>query len=417
MIMRTRLNSLGTLLLIPILLGMTATAWAGWTQINMDAFDGTAGAYKNAGGQSMAVYGGAVCVGTEKQHGDPASGAEVWKYSGSGTGWTLINMPGFGDSNNHGIEALYTTSANELYAGTTSSAGPPPVPGVWKYSGSGTTWNAVGAPFTNHHGVVCLIEFGGSLYAGTRGWTPNPAKLFKWNSPNWDDVIATCPTWAASFPQQIYCMAVYNGKLYLGTGGTAGAQVWEYNGTTWAGTIIGKPTSPWSTNNDQVDCMTVQDGYLWVGTANNATGGEVWRWDGAGWTNKTGDWAGPMVDAMTSGSVYAGITGSVDKVFQWTGSAWAQVGADGFGNSAENKEGVLNLLVYNNALYATTWNNANGPGSLNMVWPRRPPSPSVYPDPRGRRSRITASCPCPSCPWTPRPRRSWVRLSERTTRP
>ena len=73
-------------------------------------------------------------------------------------------------------------------------------------------------------------------------------------------------------------------------------------------------------NNSSSSSMTLFDGYLYVGTENSTTGGEVWR---------------------TS-----------------NGTSWSQINSNGFGDA--NNTGVNSLASFGGSLYAGTVNTTTG---------------------------------------------------------
>src|SRR4030042_5331149 len=95
-----------------------------------------------------------------------------------------------------------------------------------------------------------------------------------------------------------YSMAVYNGRVYVGTNeGVHGCEVWASNGTGWIQVVgqgaPGSPTAPGfgSANNYNAQSMAAFGNYLYVGTG-NGTGGRGWRYDGANWVQVVGAGAG-----------------------------------------------------------------------------------------------------------------------------
>ena len=95
------------------------------------------------------------------------------------------------------------------------------------------------------------------------------------------------------YNKSVSSMAVFNGYIYIGTensdGATSrGAQIWRsQDGLTWervldfGGTDYGGQND---TNNSRITSMATGGSYLYAGTRNTTTGGEVWRSpDGITW--------------------------------------------------------------------------------------------------------------------------------------
>ena len=114
----------------------------------------------------------------------------------------------------------------------------------------------------------------------------------------------------------VLAMSVYNGYIYIGTTNTYGAQIWRsQDGLTWervldfgAGTGFGGINDP---NNTQISSLQVNGSFIYAGTKNLTTGGEVWR--------------------------------SPD------GIAWEQFGSDGFGSASYTD--VPAMTVFNGLIY------------------------------------------------------------------
>jgi hypothetical protein len=114
-------------------------------------------------------------------------------------------------------------------------------------------------------------------------------------------------------------LAVYNNQLYVGTlNKVRGAEVWRYNGATWTQVDDG-----WGgdKNNIAAAGMCVYNDLLYVGTWNEVTGAELWQYDGA---------------------------------------AWVQANSDGFGDVNNVTIEEDGMAVYNNALFVGTSNDVTG---------------------------------------------------------
>jgi streptogramin lyase len=121
-------------------------------------------------------------------------------------------------------------------------------------------------------------------------------------------------------------------------------------------------------NNNVANRMSVFNGYLYAGTGNDVTGGEVWRSaDGINWNQVNldgfGDAANTQIQVSESfnGNLYVGTLNNATGAEIWRctacdGTDWAQVASGGFGNS--NNSEIERVIVFSNTLYATT-NNSN----------------------------------------------------------
>ncbi len=140
--------------------------------------------------------------------------------------------------------------------------------------------------------ISASTVFNGSLYIGTS--KTDGAEVYRYNgsSGNWTKVsqstAGTIANGGTANIDTVSSMIVYNGKLYIGTTDTGGAEVYEYQGgTTWnkisqaaAGTIRSGGTS----GIYGAASMVVYGGRLFVGTELGGRA-ELYRWDGVtNWT-------------------------------------------------------------------------------------------------------------------------------------
>ncbi len=163
-----------------------------------------------------------------------------------------------------------------------------------------------------------------------------------------------------------FSMAVYGGKLYVGTWNNPdGCGVWRCDGSGTGDWTQINTNGFGSANNRGAHAMAVYNDCLYVGTANNTAGFEVWKYDGSSWTRVAGGglgdsantWAGSMV--VHDNILYLG-TSFQAGVFTYDGSTWTQINENGFGDS-DNQQ-VRSLAVYGGKVYAGVYNttdNAN----------------------------------------------------------
>ena len=115
--------------------------------------------------------------------------------------------------------------------------------------------------------------------------------------------LSTNIGWAAA-NTFVLSMAVYGGKLYVGSFNAGGSQVWSLDGAVWAGANIG-----WAAANTNTYSMAVYGGKLYVGSS-NAGGSQVWSFNGAAWANANIGWAaantGAYSMAVYGGKLYVG---------------------------------------------------------------------------------------------------------------
>ncbi len=384
-------------------------SWNGstWTQIGGDEING--GFTNPLGGTadritSLIINGSTIYAAVY----DAGRSPQIWQYS-SGS-WTIIGgyfLNQSWGSNLTDVSSL-STDGDYLYAGlgSTESDG---TALVKRYDG--TNWTLIAGQgknsswnWNNFGTVASLQPFKGKLYAGLGDGTDD-AKVWEWNGSTWTQIggDGEASSWSNTQTNEtVRAMAANNNYLFVGLGdGSADADVWQWNSTTWAQIGGDSLNSGWTTANEQVLSMTIFNGNLIVGLGNSASDADVWSWNGSAWTQIGGDTANnwntgyEKVDSLAvyNNKLYAGIgvTTAEDEVWEWSGSGdtWTKIGGDGINSSwADNvHEEVASLVVYNGKLYAglgngaddgevwswngATWSKVGGDG-YNSSWPDTP---------------------------------------------
>lgn len=158
-----------------------------WSQINQNGFGADDFYVRKLVTFNGSLYASSIAI----------EGARVWKYDGSGTGWTQINVDNFGQEIGEvGLELFlsYIVEYNgSLYTSTYSDSGP----GLWKYSGSGTEWSAIdmtGIGNNPHSLIINMSAFKGNLYAITVDLfelADDTSEIWRYNGTNWEREL-TC---------------------------------------------------------------------------------------------------------------------------------------------------------------------------------------------------------------------------------
>ena len=250
----------------------------------------------------------------------------------------------------------------KLYAG--NGGGSSSYPGI-VYSYDGTSWAnaniASGSGWSvNNLYVSSLVTYGGKLYAGTsRGSANGGSQIWSYNGTTWTNVT---PGWTINNTTAA-SMCVYGGNLYVGTGcvsAQGGGEVWSYNGTTWTNTNL-QLAPGWSTNNNYIYCMAIFNGNLYVGTISGSGASQVWVYNGATWANANIGWSANDVQcnslAVYGGKLYAGsanTTSGASIYVTSNGSTWTAVSpAPGWGTANFQ---ALSMAVCNGKLFVGTSN-------------------------------------------------------------
>lgn len=237
-------------------------------------------------------------VGLGQDNGD----GEVWKCDLEGTcsntdGWTKLGGDGVGSpaswsGNYTRIRAMYLDGST-LYAGTIS--GTAGLGELWRYD---TQWTRIGGQYlygswgyNTLDSVNTMTTAMGKLYAGT-GNSAGDSTVWEYDgaaaSPEWTLVggQATKGSWAYNTFEKVNTMVGARGALYVGLGNsTDDGDVWKWDGSTWTqfGGTDGTTTinGGWAdaTNIEEVLSMTNDDRYLYAGLGNSDNDADVWRID------------------------------------------------------------------------------------------------------------------------------------------
>jgi hypothetical protein len=203
-------------------------------------------------------------------------GGEVWRSaSGNIPDWTRVVTDGFGDANNDAVTS-FAVLTNYLYAGTFNE-----VTGaeVWR-TNTGTTWQQVNFDGFGNRAtwvISSLAAFDDYLYASVRSDTFQVWRCRRCNGTDWQQVVQN--GFGTPDTNKASALEVLGDALYLVIGNySTGMEVWQtQDGFEWrqigfAGFGDGNNRTPYWDNP-----VLAFDGRLWIGTWNNANGGEIWK--------------------------------------------------------------------------------------------------------------------------------------------
>ena len=296
--------------------------------------------------------------------------AEVWKYA-SNT-WTLV---GGGESSINGswaprtFEGVYalSTDGTNIYAGLGNGTGEAE---VWRFNG--TTWAKVGGDGVNASWAIATFEqvwaltsFGGSTFAAI-GNSANDAEVWRFNGTTWAKVGGDGVNggWGANF-EVVTALSNDGTNMYAALGSsTTDAEVWRYNGTTWAKIGGDGVSGSWNTNYDRVGALSVYNGNLIAGLGLSTNEAEVWSYNGTTWAKIGGDGVSGSWNTnyesieslhVANNMLYTGLGNSTDdaELWQYDGTTWAKIGGDDVNGSwaAGTYESVLSIQSYNGDIY------------------------------------------------------------------
>ncbi len=238
-----------------------------WVKVNNDGFGHVA---LNAI-VDFQSFNGQLYASTADDDPVPAQTAEIWR-SANGVAWNQSGNDGLGNANNFLFYEL-TVFNNQLYVGSFDDNN-----GADLFrTADGTNWNNVvndGFGDANNTAIFGLYSFGGWLWAGTGN--VNGAQI--WRSANGTD-------WNLYFnydgqPLLENATAInhffdYNGLLYwFGVNATEGAHIARRHDdilhTFFIGGL-GDNNNIWFSDN-----TVISGSFLYFGTRNDTTGGELW---------------------------------------------------------------------------------------------------------------------------------------------
>ncbi len=223
--------------------------------------------------------------------------------------------------------------------------------------------------------VKSLAVFQNTLYVGTSN--QGPGDIWSWDGMEWQ--LENPPGfWGADFEAYnagVASQAVFNGYLYIGTLNLDGCEIWRSDGSSWVrlvgpGGSLGRGFG--DTANLIAASMCVLGNRLYVGTANYATGLQVWGTsDGTSWTRVDGGVFGNKNVVASSMAVWTHPVSSTTylcvgtwnddtgcQVWGYDTTGWVSLAADGFGN-ANNAE-AASMAVFGGQLYVGTRNEVTG---------------------------------------------------------
>ncbi|MDI6788466.1 MAG: hypothetical protein QME51_08860, partial [Planctomycetota bacterium] len=223
--------------------------------------------------------------------------------------------------------------------------------------------NALDSKTSAHECVHCMAVYKGKIYIGTGGdytegteGTTADGRVYSWDGSQWSE--ETGFTALTPLQENVWSMAVFKDKLYVGTGEPDGL-LRQFDGATW--------TQLWDCGQEGITALwdytnAIGQNFLYIGQGTGNTDGDIYRWDGVAAfpPPKVYDGGADVIHCFTTyevgGKKYiiAGVGNDVKEgavLFSEKGdsfSFWERWGADIKNGDANNVyESVLSLAVYN----------------------------------------------------------------------
>ena len=156
------------------------------------------------------------------------------------------------------------------------------------------------------------------------------------------ELVFSLSGWTVEYdsPQSdIYSLALYNGKLFAGTGESG--IVHTFDGATWSGEDI--------TDEKDVMCLCLYGGKLYAGTgdAQGSGGGKIYVYDGISWSLEYDTPSTGIRSMAVYRDTLFAASGDEGLIYKFDGTSWSS-------KDITNDEYISSLQVYNNKLYAGT---------------------------------------------------------------
>ena len=323
--------------------------WSGptWVQLGAD-IDGEA-AGDSSGSVSLSADGNRLAIGADGNDGNGTNSGHVRVYEWSGSTWTQLgaDIDGEAAGDNFGFSLSLSSDGNRLAIGGPLNADIGANSGhVRVYQWSGMAWAQLGADIDaeaagDYSGFSVSLSSDGSRLAISAIWNRNysgHARVYQWSGTAWVQVGADIDGERASDQSGMSVSLSSDGnRLAIGAplndgngSGSGHVRVYQWSGTAW--TQLGADIDGEAAGDHSGEVSLSSDG-------NRLAIGAPWN-DGNG-TN--------------SGHV---------RVYEWSGMAWAQLGADIDGEAVNDYSGGVSLSSDGNRLViGAGGNDGNGDAS------------------------------------------------------
>lgn len=306
---------------------------------------------------------------------------------------TQVSSDGFGSARNRYAWAM-RTFGDHLYVGTMNSITADEGPGetslvrdgsgreltsdgteIWRYDGS--AWSRVvtaGFGDIGNNGTRNLVVLDDVLYAGTVNPTTGAEVWRSADGASWSQINED--GFGSSANESIRGMAAWRDQLWVGTLNEQGAEVWSYGGAGWTRAAASGVDDPM---NDAAAVLYPHLDRLYLGTWNDA-GARIYRFDGATWTPLVGgtattpagfgdpNTAGILSIVEFQGALYASTRNFKSGFSVWRsldeGDTWQAVATKGI-NDARQPYGWV-MQVHDGQLFLGTWVQGLGPNMYQL---------------------------------------------------
>ena len=372
------------------------------TQLGAD-IDGES-AEDGSGTVALSSDGNRLAIGAPGNDGNGSESGHARVYQWSGMAWTQLGADIDGEAAGDGSESVSLSSdGNRLAIGAPGNDGNGTGSGhVRVYQWSGMAWTQLGADIDGEAAgdgfgrSVSLSSDGNRLAIGTPWNDDNSGhvRVYEWSDSTWTqlgadidgDATAQYTGFSVSLSSDGNRLAV-GAPWSHGNGGYSGhARVYQWSGMAW--TQLGADIDGEAASDDSGSSVSLSsDGNrLAVGAPGNYGNGSdsgharVYQWSGMAWTQlgadidgeSAGDRSGSVSLSSDGNRLAVGAdrndgNGSASghvRIYQWSGMAWTQLGTDIDGEAVEDYSGTVSLSSDGNRLaIGAGWNDGNGDNS------------------------------------------------------
>ena len=361
------------------------------TQLGVD-IDGES-AEDSSGAVSLSSDGNRLAIGATGNDANGTGSGHVRVYEWAGMAWTQFgaDIDGEAVGDHSGSSVSLSSDGNRLAIGATGNDGNGNLSGhVRVYEWSGMSWTQLGSDIDGEAAgdevglAVSLSSDGNRLAIGAPYNNENAGhvRVFEWSDSTWTQLGADIDAEAAA-DYSGFSVSLSSDGNRLANGAIWGshARVYQWSGTAWvqlganidgeqAGDQSGRSVSLSGDGNRLAIGAPMNDGN---GSESGHT--RVYQWSGSTWTQlgtdidgeATGDRSGWSVslssdgNRLAIGALWHGSSAGHVRVYQWSGMAWTQLGADIDGEAVDDHSGSVSLSSDGNRLaIGASGNDGNG---------------------------------------------------------
>jgi hypothetical protein len=387
---------------------LTKTTSSNWVQKGSD-IDGEAVSDESGWSVSLSSDGSIMAIGAIYNDGNGSNAGHVRIYEWSGSAWVQkgsdIDGEAAGDESGRSVSLSSDGSIVAIGAekndGTGSSAGH-----VRIYEWSGSAWVQKGSDIDgeaadDRSGWSVSLSSDGSIVAIGAKYNDGSAsfaghvRIYEWSGSAWVQKGSDIDGEAVYADQSGYSVPLSSDGSIVAIGApfndgngqdTGHVRIYEWSGSAWVqkgsdidGAADVDNRSGWSVSLSSDGSIVAIGANLSDGNGTNAGHVRIYEWSGSAWVQKGSDidgeaqynQAGYSVSLSSDGSIVAigaigndangSLTGHA-RIYEWTGSAWVQLGGDIDGEAADDRSGYSVSLSSDGSIMAigAIYNDGNG---------------------------------------------------------